>query len=73
MDGYFFQIGGKEIEGADDGTFEVIDQSYAKDINFIYYDGRPIEAGLPNSVEFVASELNGNSQCDGISYLSVNT
>ncbi len=65
MDGNFFQIGGKEIEGADVSTFEVIDQSYAKDMNFIYYDGRPIEAGLPNSVEFVASELNDSSANSG--------
>jgi len=65
MDGNFFQIGGKEIEGADVGTFEVIDQSYAKDINFIYYDGRPIEGGLPDSVEFVTSELNHSSANSG--------
>ena len=57
LDGNFFQIGGKDIEGADPETFDVIDQSYAKDINNIYYNGRPIAGGNPSSVTLVPSGL----------------
>ena len=57
MGGNFFQIGGTEIEGADPNTFNVIDQSYAKDINNIYYNGKPVAGANPNSVTLVTSGL----------------
>lgn len=65
LDGNFFQVGEKDIEGADPETFEVIDQSYAKDINHVYYDGRLVADAHPNSVTLVASELNENSANSG--------
>jgi len=73
LDGNFFQIGGKDIEGADPATFDVIDQSYAKDINNIYYNGKPVAGANPSSVTLVASglmselvsELNENSANSG--------
>jgi len=65
LDGNFFQIGGKEIEGADPDTFDVIDQSYAKDINNVYYDGKPVAGAKPSSVTLVTSELNGNTADSG--------
>ncbi|MFP3976838.1 DKNYY domain-containing protein [Marinobacter sp. KMM 10035] len=65
MDGNFFQIGGAEIEGADPDTFEVVDQSYAKDINNVYYDGKPVAGANPSSVEFVESEFEKNSANSG--------
>ena len=65
LDGNFFQIGEKEIEGADPETFEVIDQSYAKDINNIYYNGKPVASANPNSVTLVTSEFNENSANSG--------
>ncbi|MBJ7554738.1 DKNYY domain-containing protein [Marinomonas spartinae] len=63
--GNFFQIGGKEIEGADSDTFEVIDQSYAKDINNVYFNGKSVVGASPSSVKFVKSELNANSANSG--------
>ena len=65
MDGNFFQIGGTNIEGADPDTFDVIDQSYAKDINNIYYNGKPVAGADPGSVKLVASELNEKSADSG--------
>ncbi|MGI2169513.1 DKNYY domain-containing protein [Shewanella sp. MF05960] len=63
--GNFFQLGGSEIEGADSNTFEVIDESYAKDINYIYYDGKPVAGANPNSVKLVTSEINTSSVNSG--------
>jgi hypothetical protein len=63
--GNFFQLGGTEIEGADLNSFEVIDESYAKDINHIYYDGKPVAGANPNSVELVTSKINTNSVNSG--------
>ena len=57
LDGNFFQVGGKDIDGADPDTFEVIDQSYAKDIYNVYYNGRPVVGANPSSVTLVTSEL----------------
>ena len=65
LDGNFFQIGGTEIEGADPDSFSVIDQSYAKDINNIYYDGKPVAGANPNSVALVTSELPEDSANSG--------
>ena len=65
LDGNFFQIGGAEIEGADPDSFSVIDQSYAKDINNIYYDGKPVAGANPNSVALVTSELPEDSANSG--------
>lgn len=65
LDGNFFQIGGKDIEGADPDTFEVIDQSYAKDIHNIYYNGRPVAGANPSSVTHVTSELKKDSANSG--------
>ena len=65
LDGNFFQIGGTEIEGADPDSFSVIDQSYAKDINNIYYDGKPVAGANPNSVALVTSELPEGSANSG--------
>ncbi len=73
MDGNFFQIGGVDVEGADPDTFDVIDQSYAKDINNIYYNGKPVAGANSSSVTLVtsgltsvlASELNKNSANSG--------
>ena len=65
MDGNFFSLGGAEIEGADPDTFEVIDQSYAKDINTLYYDGKPVVGTSPNSVMPVMSELQKTSVNSG--------
>ncbi|MCP4321782.1 MAG: hypothetical protein GY787_08010 [Alteromonadales bacterium] len=65
MGGNFFSIGGTEIEGADIASFEVIDESYAKDINSIYYNGRVVKGGSPSSVEFVVSELSENGANSG--------
>lgn len=65
MDGNFFQIGGVDIEGADPDTFDVIDQSYAKDINNIYYNGKPVAGADPGSVTLAASELNEKSANSG--------
>jgi hypothetical protein len=65
MDGNFFQIGGKDIEGADPDTFDVIDQSYAKDINNIYYNGKPVVGANPSSITLVTSELNENTVDSG--------
>lgn len=57
LNGNFFQIGGTDIEGADPATFGVIDQSYAKDINNVYYNGKPVAGANPSSVTRVTSEL----------------
>ena len=65
MGGNFFELGGTEIEGADLDTFEVIDQSYAKDIHHIYYDGKPIAESNPSSVAFVASALTKSGANSG--------
>ena len=65
LDGNFFQIGGTEIEGADPDSFSAIDQSYAKDINNIYYDGKPVAGANPNSVALVTSELPEDSANSG--------
>lgn len=63
--GNFFQLGGTEIEGADLNTFEVIDESYAKDINYIYYDGKPVAGANPSSVALITSEINTSSVNSG--------
>lgn len=55
--GNFFSIGEVEIEGADLDTFEIIDKSYAKDINHVYYDGKPVLGGISDSVVLIPSEL----------------
>tara|TARA_R110002033_G_scaffold126900_3_gene168538 strand:- start:1801 stop:3114 length:1314 start_codon:yes stop_codon:yes gene_type:complete len=65
LNGNFFQVGGVEIEGADLNTFEVIDESYAKDINYIYYDGKPVAGADPKSVVLVTSEINTSSVNSG--------
>ncbi|OUS40310.1 hypothetical protein A9R00_06685, partial [Oleispira antarctica] len=65
LDGNFFQIGGADVEGADPDTFAVIDQSYAKDINNIYYNGKPVAGANPSSVTLVTSGLNENSANSG--------
>lgn len=65
LDGNFFQIGEEDIEGADPDTFDVIDQSYAKDINNIYYNGKPVAGAHPSSVAFVISEFNQSSADSG--------
>ncbi|PHR98832.1 MAG: hypothetical protein COA78_25590 [Blastopirellula sp.] len=69
LDGNFFQIGGADVEGADPDTFDVIDQSYAKDINNVYYNGKPVAGANPSSVTLVtsvlASEINENSANSG--------
>lgn len=65
LDGNFFQVGGREVEGADPETFEVIDQSYARDINNIYYDGRAVIGANSNSAILVTSEFNSNSANSG--------
>ena len=57
LDGNFFQVGGRDIEGADPDTFDVIDKSYAKDINNIYYNGKSVAGANPSSVILVKSEL----------------
>ena len=65
LSGNFFQVGGKDIEEADPETFEVIDQSYAKDINNLYYDGKPVVGANPSSVLPVTSEFNSDSANSG--------
>jgi hypothetical protein len=65
LEGNFFQVGGRTIEGADPETFEVIDQSYAKDINNLYYDGRLVVGANPSSVLPVTSEFNSDSANSG--------
>lgn len=55
--GNFFSIGEVELEGADLDTFEIIDKSYAKDINHVYYDGKTVLGGVPESVALIPSEL----------------
>ncbi len=57
LNGNFFQVGGTDVEGADPATFDVIDQSYAKDINNIYYNGKPVAGADPSSVTLVPSGL----------------
>lgn len=63
--GNFFQLGGVAIEGADPDTFEVIDDAYAKDANHVYYNGKPITAANPNSVELAASALDSDGRDSG--------
>lgn len=47
MGANFFNIGGKEILGAEVDTFEVLDQDYAKDKHFVYYHGRTVVGADP--------------------------
>ncbi len=65
LDGNFFQIGGSPIEGADPDTFSVIDNSYAKDINSVYYDGRRVEGAAPSSIQLVTSGITGSKEETG--------
>lgn len=65
LGGNFFSLGGTEIQGADPDSFEVIDQSYAKDSNYVYYDGKKIVDIPPDSVELVASELTASGANSG--------
>lgn len=65
LDGNFFQIGGTEIAGADPDTFAVIDKHYAKDINNVYYNGKPVEGARPGSAKLVTSEFNKKSADTG--------
>lgn len=57
-DGNFFQIGETAIEGADPLSFEVIDHSYAKDSNNIYYNGKLVSGVSPHPVLTVKAGLN---------------
>ncbi|RBW43648.1 hypothetical protein DS885_12930 [Psychromonas sp. B3M02] len=65
LDGNFFQIGGVDIEGADPNSFEVIDQSYAKDSNRLYYNGKPISDVTPDSIVNVTSTFGKNAKNSG--------
>ncbi|MEG3755713.1 DKNYY domain-containing protein [Psychromonas arctica] len=63
--GNFFQIGEVKIEEADPSTFEVIDNSYAKDSKHLYYDGKPLVGVTPDPIIKVKSGLNTNSVDSG--------
>ena len=65
LDGNFFQIGGTEVEGADPATFKVIDASYAKDVNHVYYNGKPVAGANPGSVMRVTSEFDEDGSNSG--------
>jgi hypothetical protein len=65
LDGNFFQIGEKEVEGADPETFEVIDKSYAKDINNVYYNGKLVIGANSSSVTWVTSEFDSDNANSG--------
>ena len=65
LDGNFFQIGGSPIEGADPDTFSVISQSYAKDMNSVYYNGRRVKGADPSSIQLVTSGINASKEESG--------
>ncbi len=63
--GNFFQIGEVKIEGADPSTFKAIDNSYAKDSEHLYYDGKPLVGVKPEPIVKVKSGLNTSSVDSG--------
>lgn len=63
--GNFFQIGEETIEEADPESFDVIDQYYAKDSHYIYYNGNPVAEANPSSVTPITSAINTNTTNSG--------
>jgi hypothetical protein len=52
-DGIAYYLGAKEIEGADYGSFVILNERYAKDKDFVYYEGSRIAHADPRSFEVV--------------------
>ena len=58
MGGNFFNIGAKEIDGADLDTFIVLDQDFAKDKHTVYYNDRPIIGADPDTAVPIPKTYN---------------
>jgi hypothetical protein len=52
-DGIAYYLGAKEIEGADYRSFVILNERYAKDKDFVYYEGGRIADADPKSFEVV--------------------
>lgn len=53
----FFNVGEREIEGADYDSFEVIDQNHARDKNWVYYREERVEGLDPSTAKAVPGYL----------------
>ncbi len=56
LDGNFFQVGGKEVAGADPDSFTVINQYYAKDRHHVYYNGQPVAGASPDPAKAIDAD-----------------
>ena len=52
----------KKIENADYNTFQVIEYSYAKDKNNVYYLGRKINQVNPNNFKIIEDSIRYNNE-----------
>ena len=60
ISGNFFSVGGRDIEGADPETFEVLDNTYARDKNYVYFLDRKIDNLSPIQVAAVPAFIAPN-------------
>lgn len=64
MSGNFFSIGGRPIEGADPETFEVLDNTYTRDKNHVYFLDNKIDNLNPAQVAAVPAFFASNLKPD---------